>query len=366
MIAQSRSWAEIDLQALAHNYQYLRSLAPQSQFLGLCKADAYGHTARIIAPALKSLGAEILAVATAVEGQQLRQEGITGEILILGDSPPESYPLLTAYQLTPTVHNLPMALSLAKYHEHSSLPYHLKIDTGMGRLGFLPEDISSLQQVLDLPSLTLRGIFTHFACSDEEEQLAYTHAQEQLFAQVLSQLSLPTECLVHLCNSGGTLHHSHSHHSLIRPGIALYGYGDSFLEPVLSLYSKVASLRQIKKGESISYGATEVLTRDSLVAVLPIGYGDGYPRHMSNGGLVSILGQSCPILGRVCMDMCMVDVTELSGEITLGTVATLYGKDCSLLQAATRCDTISYELLCRLSSRIPRIPINENTSVTGV
>lgn len=358
-----RCWAEIDYQALAQNYQYLRSLAPESAFLGLCKANAYGHGVELIAPALVDFGAEMLAVATAMEGKALRELGIDCPILVLGDTPSLCFPLLADYGLTACLHCYEMAVELSAYGKKRGLrfPCHLKLDSGMGRLGFLPQEKEELQAVLSMEQIMVTGVFTHFASS--ELGCDFTKEQELCFWDMLSGLKLPEDCLVHLANSGGSLYVPESHRGMIRPGIALYGYepgGKACQElvPVLSLYARVSRVRAMKKGSAISYGGTAVLQRDSLVAVLPVGYGDGFPRKMS-GCSVEILGQACCILGRVCMDMCMVDVTDLEGAVTAGTVAELYGKSGSLLRAAERCDTIPYELLCQVSPRVPRLALGD-------
>ncbi|MFI3254796.1 MAG: alanine racemase [Eubacteriales bacterium] len=364
---KTRTWAEVDLEALEHNYRYLRSLAPDSQFLGLCKANAYGNGAEIIASALASLGAEMLAVATAEEGVTLREYGISLPILILGDSPEEEFPLLLEYHLFPTVHSATMGEALESFlkKENQTLSCHVKIDTGMGRLGFF-----SSKEVLPLfamKHLNIVGIYTHFPSSESDDE--GTTQQWKSFQTICNTLlNSKGKVLYHACNSGATLYHQECHGDMIRPGIALYGYDpkgviNENLRPVLSFYAKVSIVRAMKKGDKIGYGGTDILAKDSLVAVLPVGYGDGYPRFQSNGGMVLIEDKLCPILGRVCMDMMMVDVTSLHGVVKTGTVATLWGTENLLLDIAQRGNTITYELLCHISKRVPRYPIHNNGSI---
>lgn len=367
--ATHRSYAEINLQALKKNYQYLRSLAPDSQFLGVVKADAYGHGALPIARALVEFGAEMLAVACVSEAVTLREAGIETPILILGDTPKEQIPVLFQYQLVQTVHDLSQGNMLAREGElrKQKVPVHLKLDTGMGRLGFQPHQREQILEVVALPWLKWEGIYTHFAQSEGKSDNAkyYTNTQYHKFRQILTVLEnrgihFP---LRHCANSGATLQHPHTHLDMIRAGIALYGYSpdgtqNKHLHPVLKLYSNISALRPLPKGTPIGYGSTECLTRDSLIAVVPVGYGDGYPRLASNGGMVLIHEVCCPIVGRVCMDMMMVDVTSLLGqEVTLevGDEVILYGCENLLEETALKANTISYELLCNLSPRLPRI-----------
>lgn len=357
-----RTRAEISLEALSHNYHYLRSLAPHSKFLGLCKADAYGHSARLIAPALAELGADMLAVGTVDEGIALRQGQINSDILVLGASAKRDYSAYLQYGLTPSLHSLAEAELLAEAVAEGMAPYpcHLKVDTGMGRVGF--QSTTEMVRALSLPQLDVQGIYTHFPCADMPEFHQETKRQWQTF-QTMRQ-ALPKENLLcHTANSAATLFHPETHGDMIRPGIALYGYDPSGaenpnLKPVLRLVSHISFLRPLEKGTAIGYGSSHVLEQDSLIAVLPVGYGDGYPRFLSNGGQVLICGTGCPIVGRVCMDMTMVDVTGVAGQVQVFDQAVLYGQDNLLEEAATRGGTISYELLCQLTARVPRVLVD--------
>ena len=378
-IRTARTWAEIDLDALAHNYHTLRRLSaspfcPQPKFLGLVKANAYGHGAVPVAGKLQALGADMLAVACLAEAIELRQGGITLPILCLGQTPPEYAPELLEYDITQTVGDLETgeALSAAAVAAGKTLKIHVKVDTGMGRLGFVyyeDDDEAALERAGDkiaalcaLPGLKVEGIFTHFANADGSE--AYTHNQTGRFQDVVGELhsrGLYQFEIYHCAASAAVLNcpWTKCNMNMIRPGIALYGYvpdpsvEDPGLRPVMTVKSRVAAVRDLPAGSFVSYGCTAQLERDSKIAVVPIGYGDGYPRSLSNRMDMLICGVPCPIVGRICMDMCMVDVTDLS-DVKPGEVATVYGP--GLTERAARLDsTIVYELLCQIAPRVPRI-----------
>lgn len=363
---KGRSWAEVSYKSLENNYMYLKSLTENSKFLGLCKADGYGHGSIWVAQSLEKLGADMLAVACISEGIELRDAGITLPILILGDTLEEWIHLLPEYQLIQTVHSFQQGKLLSELGQKikGNLQIHVKVDTGMGRLGFLSENIDEIISLCKLPYLTVLGIYTHFSTSDDKENCNNTEEQYKKFRQILTkleeeQIKIP---LIHCANSGATLFHFDKHVGMIRAGISLYGYSpdgeiNENLKPVLSLYSRISAVRTLPKGSSIGYGCTHILEKDSVIAVLPIGYGDGYPRGFSNGMKVLISGTLCPIVGRVCMDMTMVDVTEISDKVKVGDTATLYGSHNLVEIGAKQANTISYELLCQLGGRVPRIPI---------
>ncbi len=368
----SRTWAEINLTALKQNYSYLRSLAPQAKFMGVCKANAYGHHAPLVAKALEEFGAEMLAVATVEEGVELRESGISLPILVLGHSDSPQFPDLITHKLTPTVHNVHQGAQLDAFlrSRWQSIPVHVKVDTGMGRLGFSAWErentIAEITQLFQGKTLLPQGIYSHFASADVPEKENNTSKQYQELSDIkeaLEQQGLHFP-LLHSANSAGILNHPHCQGDLIRGGIALYGYSpdggeNPLLTPVLSLYTRVVSLKHMPKGSGIGYGSSHILEKDSLVAVLPVGYADGYGRCYSQGMEVEILGKSCPVLGRVCMDMSMVDVSCLEGEIQLGQQVTLCGASGQMAEATRRGHTISYEILCRISGRVPRIGVEK-------
>ena len=368
---EMRTWAEIDLDALAHNYHALRAMLPQGcRFAGLVKADAYGHGAVPVAKKLAELGADMLAVACVDEGEQLRRAGITLPILCLGQTSPELGEELLQWDITQEVEDLETAKALSETAQRlgKTLKVHIKLDTGMGRLGFRWEDgdntvvTDEMAQLCALPGLEVEGMFTHFAAADGDEE--YTMAQ---FTRFLDAKKALEERGIHLkiyhCGaSSAVLHYPCTYMDMVRPGIVLYGYytdeeskglDGPGLIPVMRLKSRIAAVRAMPAGAKVSYGCTAQLTRDSKLAVLPLGYGDGLPRELSGKLSVMIQDQPCPVVGRICMDMCMVDVTDLP-EVKVGDVATVYGPGLTD-EAARLAGTISYELLCRVAPRIPRI-----------
>lgn len=378
----TRTWAEIDLDALAHNYRLLRGLAPQAKFLGLVKANAYGHGAVPVAKKLEALGADMLAVACLDEAIELRQAGIVIPILCLGQTPPELAPELLEYDITQTVGDLETgaALSAAAVAAGKTLTIHVKVDTGMGRLGFVyyeDDDEAALERagkeiesLCALPGLEPEGIFTHFANADGSE--AYTKNQCARIYDVFGELwerGLHQFKIYHCAASAAVLNYSWTkvYMNMIRPGIALYGYvpdpsvKDPGLKPVMTVKSRIAAVRDLPAGAKISYGCTATLERDSQIAVLPMGYGDGYPRVLSNQMDMLIRGIPCPIVGRICMDMCMVDVTGLE-DVQPGEAAVVYGPKLTQ-RAAKLAGTIPYELLCQLTPRIPRIYLEGGTEI---
>ena len=378
-----RTWAEVDLDALAHNYRLLRGLAPGAKFLGLVKADAYGHGAAPIAKKLQELGADMLAAACLDEAIALRESGIALPILCLGQTPPELAGELLAYDITQTVGDLETgeALSAAAVAAGKTLKIHVKVDTGMGRLGFVyyeDDDEAALERagkeiesLCALPGLEPEGIFTHFANADGSE--AYTKNQCARIYDVFGELwerGLHQFKIYHCAASAAVLNYSWTkvYMNMIRPGIALYGYvpdpsvRDPGLKPVMTVKSRIAAVRALPAGAKISYGCTAALERDSKIAVLPIGYGDGLPRCLSNKLEVLIEDKLCPVLGRICMDMCMVDVTGLP-EVRAGDIAVVYGPGLTQ-RAAQLAGTIPYELLCQLTPRVPRLYLEKGRVIS--
>ncbi len=381
-IRTARAWAEVNLDALARNYRLLRGLAPGAKFLGLVKADAYGHGAVPVARKLQALGADMLAVACLAEAVQLRRAGLTLPVLCLGQTPPELAGLLLEYGVTQTVGDLETgrALSAAAVAAGKTLNIHVKVDTGMGRLGFVyyeDGDEAALERagreieaLRALPGLEAEGIFTHFADADGSE--AYTSNQYDRIQDVIGELwdrGLHPFQIYHCAASAAVLNYpwTQNHMNMIRPGIALYGcmpgpgMENPGLEPVMTLKSRVAVVRDLPAGAKISYGRAATLERDSKIAVLPLGYGDGLPRALSNQLEVLIGDRLCPVLGRICMDMCMVDVTDAPG-VKAGDVAAVYGPGLTE-KAAWLAGTIPYELLCQLTPRIPRLYLENGAEI---
>lgn len=367
----ARTWAEIDLNNLEHNYRALRACAPDSRFLGTVKANAYGHGAVPVARRLAELGTDYLAVACLDEAAELRRAGIAAPILILGYTPPELAAEAVALGVTQTVFtsDLARALSEAAGAAGKRAKIHLKADTGMSRLGVLdhrPEQAAAeIAALCDLPHLEPEGIFTHFANADGDED--YTMLQFTRFLDVLAELEgtySRTFEIRHCAASAAVLNYPCTHMDMIRPGIALYGhYPDPScegldgpgLKPVMSLYSRVAAVRNFPEHTPVSYGCTARFgCGGGRTAVLPIGYADGLHRMLSNAGSVWLDGQPRPIMGRVCMDMCMIALDEAAG-VRPGDTAEVFGPRLPVERQAEAAGTISYELLCNLAPRVPRI-----------
>ena len=364
------TYATINLAALAHNLSCIkRYLPPSCEILAVVKANAYGHGAVEIARALTCQGVERFAVASLDEGIALRQAGISAFIVVLGALFEEQVSDLVAHRLTPVVSDGRILPALATAAQSHSTPYpiHLKVETGMGRLGFSPKELLTL---LDNPllhsSLQVVGMMTHLADADGKDSTV-TERQLGEFRAVLEQirqrgLTLP---LVHAANSAAIVRFPDVHFSLVRPGIMLYGYHTlpttvpaPDLKPVLSLRTTVAQLRTIPQGGTVSYNGTFVATRPTRIAVLPVGYADGYSRQLSHRGSVLIQGRRAPIVGLVCMDMTMVDVTDIA-QLQVGETVTLIGQQGEEAiwadEVAGWIDTIPYEVLCGIGSRVPRI-----------
>ena len=370
--AQKRTWREISLSNLEHNYRTLRAMLPdQCRFLGIVKANAYGNGAIPVARKLEALGAEYLAVACVDEAADLRQAGVKVPILILGSTPADYADELLALDLTQTVFDMETgrALSEAAFKAGKTLKIHVKLDTGMSRLGFLCDEehmddsVAQVYELCALPGLEHEGVFTHFADSDGCEE--YTLLQFTRFMDALQKLGdrgIGFK-IRHCANSGAVLKYPFTHLDMVRPGVALYGhYPDPSCEgldgpgllPVMELKSRISTVRCLPAGAVVSYGRTFTLKRNSRLAVLPVGYADGLHRVCSNQMEVLIGGCRAPIVGRVCMDMCMADVTDIP-DVKAGDVATVYGSELPIEEAANAAGTIQYELLCAISERVPRV-----------
>ena len=367
---ERRTWAEISLPNLEHNYRALRAMLPAGcRFLGVVKANAYGHGAVPVAKKLEALGAEYLAVACLEEAKELREAGICAPILLLGYTPPECAAELLRHELTQTVYDLETAraLSDAALAAGKRLRVHIKADTGMSRLGWLcggeglEDAAASIAAVCALPGLEAEGIYTHFANADADE--AYTMLQFTRFLELLDRLEGRglTFQIRHCAASAAVLKYPCTHLDMVRPGVALYGhYPDPSCEgldgpglrPVMTLKTRVASVKRVPAGTPVSYGCTHVLERDTRLAALTIGYADGLPRLCSDRLEVWLGGRRVPVVGRICMDMCMVDATGL--DVRPGDEAEVFGGHLAIEEAAALAGTIQYELLCAVSPRVPR------------
>ena len=369
------TYASIDLASLQRNLTQIQArLNDGCSIMAVVKANAYGHGAVEISRALVDHGITKLAVASVQEGIALRQAGLTADILVLVDLFDEHCKDLLAYRLTPVItdHRLLPALGRTAETLDQPFPIHLKVDTGMGRLGFSPSEFNRVLEMLPTwKSLRVEGLMTHLADSDGIDP-GHTEQQLALFRDLIDQckrhgIIVP---LAHAANSGATIRFPHSHFSLVRPGIALYGYHtlpdgvpSLDLRPILSLRTKILQVRTLKPGDSVSYNRTFVAKRPSTIAVLPVGYADGYNRRLSNRGVVLIQGRRAPIVGLVCMDMTMVDVTNIP-SVQIGDAVTLIGQDGTDAiwadDLARWTDTIPYEILCGIGQRIPRLYSHSN------
>ena len=367
---QKRTWAEISLPNLAHNYRALRAMLPPGcRFLGVVKANAYGHGAVPVARALEKLGAEYLAVACLDEARELRQAGIEAPILILGVTPAEYAGQVVELGVTQSVGDWESAQALSRAAQAAGKrqKIHIKADTGMSRLGFLCDEANrgaaaeEIARTVALPGLEAEGIFTHFSDADGSEE--FTMLQFTRFLDLLEDLKGRgiTFAIRHCANSAAVLNYPCTHLDMVRPGIALYGhYPDPSCEgldgpglvPVMTLKSRVAAVRREPEGAYVSYGRTARLDGARKLAVIPIGYADGFSRLLSNKGSVLIRGIPRPIVGRVCMDMCMVEAGE---DVQPGDEAEIFGESLPAEESAGHMGTVQYELLCAVSPRVPRV-----------
>lgn len=360
---------EIDLSALGYNLEQVRQRVGEApKILAVVKADAYGHGAVQVSCELLSAGADMLGVATATEGIRLREAGVTAPILLfLGmvDSNPKR---LIHYDLTPVIYEFPSALALdeAARQAGKRVKIHVKLDTGMGRLGFSWEEgLESVRRLMDLGSLEIEGLLTHFAEADAKDK-GFTKLQLSRFEGVIAGLKrqgidIP---LLHAANSAAIIDFLPACFNLVRPGIMLYGVmpDESLrpkmsLKPVMRLKTRIIQLKKVPAGTSISYGRSYVTSQETAIATIPIGYAAGYSRALSNRGQVLIGGVRAPVVGRVCMDMSLVDVTHLP-DIKVGDSVLVWGEDDSetlpVEEVAGWAGTIAYELLCLAGCRLPR------------
>lgn len=373
-----RTWAQIDHDALTHNFNLIRRAAG-TKVMSVVKADGYGHGAVQVARTLAAAGTDWLAVSNIEEALQLRRADLTLPILILGSTPAEYAGMLSQHGITQTVYCAQYAAALSAEAEKAGVKVdaHIKLDTGMGRIGFDANSDEGLQQAADackLPGLRIKGAFTHFASSDKDGDTdgSYTAAQFELFKSAVDELKRQGARLeiCHCSNSAATLTLPHAAMDMVRAGIILYGLmpsGEVFAEgfkPVMTLCSAVSMVKTLKKGQSVSYGRTFTAPEDMTVATLPIGYADGYIRGYT-GSRVLINGSYATVIGRVCMDQLMIDVTHL--DVKSGDIAVMFGTDgvnsLPVEELASRAGTINYESVCLISKRVTRVHIADGKPV---
>lgn len=371
-----RSWLEIDLKNLRNNAMLLRDMMPpECELMAVVKANAYGHGAIQVAKCMNNIGVKAFAVATMDEGIELRKKGIKGEILILGYTDIGRIDQLKRYRLIQTVIDYDYALQLNNCNR--DIEVHIKVDSGMHRLGICVDDVHKIRNVFALKWLKVSGIYTHLCVADslEERDVRYTREQIDRFYFMLRQLKAQGITLpkIHIQSSYGLLNYPELNCNYVRIGIALYGILSNpedeamiqgGLRPVLSLKTRIAMIREVEAGEGVGYGRDFSVTRDSKLAILPIGYADGLPRSLSYGkGSVLLHGCQAPIVGRVCMDQLLVDVTDIP-DVKQGDIVTLIGKDgeqeIRAASVAKNAGSITNELLSRIGNRLERIFINDN------
>lgn len=364
-----RTWAEINFQNLEHNYHEIRKKLPEScRFAGLCKANAYGHGAVAVARRLQEIGADFIAVSCYEEAMDLREAGITMPIILLAPSPAFLASDIARLGVTQAVGDIECARAMddALRGTGLALQVHVKLETGMGRTGFdvtREETYSQLRELLALPHLRTEGVFTHFAVSDENGD-PFTKLQFDRFMQSIGRVENETGRnlgIRHCANSGAVVNYPETALDMVRPGLLLYGLypaaerGGMDLRPVMELKTRVCEVNEHRAGDTISYGRIFTCSRDMRLAVIPIGYADGLFRVLSGKIDVMVNGRRARQVGRICMDMCMVDITDMP-DVRVGDVVTVFGSDTlSVDEQAEKAGTISYELLCAVSPRVPRI-----------
>ncbi len=367
-----RTWAEIDLDSLVHNYRTLKALIGDDvKFMGIVKADAYGHGSVQVSRCLEEAGADYLAVSSIDEAMELRTNGISMPILILGHTPRDQTQKLIENDITQAVTCEAKAINYSQEAMKlgKTLKVHIKVDTGMSRLGYLCEGdfyeggIAGIVEDCQMPGLDAEGIFTHFAMSDEasDEAIRYTQHQLQLFLSVISDVEGrwgKKFRLRHCANTGATARFPKTHLDMVRPGLLLYGYGDFAkklgLVPVMSLKTAVQTIKHYPAGTRVSYGGMYTTEKKTRMGVLPYGYADGFLRSLSNKISVMTAEGKARQCGRICMDMCMIDLTGKS-SVGVGSEVEVFGKLNPIEEIAAAGDTIPYELTCAVSKRVPRV-----------
>ena len=377
------TWAEINLDAYAHNIRELKRVTrPPARLMAVVKANGYGHGAVEVAREALQNGAQYLGVARINEAIPLREAGLGAPILIFGYSPPDLAPMLIDYELTQTVYSLSAASALSERatRKGEKINIHLKVDSGMGRLGFLlevtngtrddipaPNPVREIETITRLPGLTVEGIFTHFATADSADK-SYAGLQLDRFMDLLNRLQKEglEPPIKHAANSGALIDMPDSHLDMVRPGIATYGLHPSDevnkrivdLKPVMTLKSKIIHLKRVPPGFNISYGITFQTKNQTTIATVPVGYADGFNRLLSSRGHMLVHGQRVPIVGRVCMDLTMLDVGGISG-VEIEDEVVVFGQQVnetiSADEIASSIGTINYEVVSTITGRVPRV-----------
>lgn len=359
----------IDLDALAFNFHSSkRFIGTDIKYMAVVKANAYGHGAAQCALRLETEGVDWFGVALPEEGVELRRAGVALPILCLGSFWPGQEKMIIDYALTPVIYDPDTAECLDVYTSGRGLTIdiHVKVDTGMGRVGVRYEDVADFANGLKkVRNLNVAGLLTHFASADDPNETEFTNVQIERFntACNIFRAAGHDPKWIDAANSPGAIRYPSSRGNMVRLGGALYGLLDDILrpetvrpelKPVLSLRSRIAHIKRVPRGESLGYGRTFVTTRDSIIALVPIGYADGYPRSLSNRGKASVSGSIAPLVGRVSMDWTLFDVTDVPG-VAIGDQVVLIGDEITAADLARECGTIAYEVTCGISPRVPKI-----------
>lgn len=365
-----RTWAEIDISALLHNLNFIRQKANGKKIMVIVKADAYGHGVALVVPALEKAGVDAFGVSNIDEALELRKLGVKTPILILGYTPVSSVESLIENDITQTIYELNQAeqFSDAALKMGAKVKAHLKLDTGMSRLGFdcRSQSLNGFDEMckaLSFKGLFFDGVFTHYAVADETDDQCreFTLAQQDRFLKAIEKLKekgFSFNC-IHSSNSAGVLNYNFNE-NMCRAGIILYGLDPNSnqalkeLKPVMQFKSVVSNVKEISCGDTVSYGRTFTAEKPIKVATVSVGYADGYPRLLSNKAEVIISGKRVKVIGRVCMDQMVVDVTET--DVKIGDEVLLFGNELTGEEIARHAQTINYELVCGVSKRVPRIP----------
>lgn len=374
------AWAEVDLDALAHNMREVRRLAQKGALVtAVIKADGYGHGAKKIAQTLLDNGADRFAVAVLDEGIELRRAGFTVPILILGYTDKERAEEIISNDIEQAVYSWDLAEGLSKeaVKQGKTAKIHIKVDTGMGRIGLQPnyDSVQLIKKISQLPNIAIEGIFTHFAVADAVDK-AYTEGQYEKFSWICRELEKENVKINvrHCGNSATIIDLPDMHMNMVRAGIILYGLKPSGevkldrmeLKQVMSLKVKITHVKEIEAGQSVSYGRKFIAEKKSRIASLPIGYADGYTRMLSGKAEALVKGRRVPVVGRICMDQCMIDVTDIE-DVKVGDEVVLFGKQGNefihIDELAEKLDTINYEIVCMIGKRVPRVYVKNGKIV---
>lgn len=374
-IYNARAWAEIDLDAIAHNVKSIKKLVGDAKILCVVKANAYGHGFFETAKTMTENGADILGVATFEEAKQLRLSGFMQPILVLGSVHTSLASDMVRYNISATITDevLAKTMSKAAIQQNKQAKFHIKIDTGMSRLGFKADScgIEKIKEICSLPYVCLEGVFTHLACADERDR-AFTDGQYEKFMYVVNSLEKDgiNFTYKHICNSAGVIEYPEYHLDMVRPGIIIYGlYPDENISrdkldliPAMTVKARITRIDEKEENTPVSYGATYKTTKKTKLATVPIGYADGYLRCLSGTAVMSVGGMIVPVVGRICMDQCMIDVSSVN-NINVGDEVIVFGnggdKRITLEELAARAGTVPHEILSLTGNRTPRVFIKD-------